>query len=250
MIGVLGGMSWESTAEYYRVLNIETAGRKGGLRSADLLVRSVDFQVMADLQAAGEWVRIGELLAEECVRLERAGADLVLMATNTMHRAFDVIEQAVSVPLVHIVDPTARALVAAGARRPILLGTTHTMTSSFWPQRLHDLTGIRPVVPDRHGMELVHGVIYDELCRGIIDDGSRRRIRDLIAGLVEREAADSLILGCTELTLLLSASDVDVPVYDTTRLHAVAALDLATELEHGGGRRTALGSRGRDRGRP
>jgi len=232
LIGVLGGMSWQSTIEYYRILNAETARRRGGLRSAELLMRSVDFQPMADLQAAGEWARIGRLLAEEGARLTQAGAQVLLLATNTMHRAFDPLARAVSVPVIHIVDPTARALAGAGRQRPILLGTIHTMRASFWPQRLRTLTGIDAVVPDDEGMRLVNSVIYDELCKGIIDDRSRRNIVTLVDTLAERDGADSVILGCTELTLLLGDTDLGVPLFDTTRLHAVAAIDLAEQLQN------------------
>ena len=224
-IGLIGGMSWESTALYYRLLNQGAAARLGGLHSADLVLASVDFAPIARLQADGRWDEAGGVLAERARQLEAAGAELLVLCTNTMHQVAPAIEAAVTVPLLHIIDVTAAAARKAGLRRLGLLATGFTMGQPFYRDRLatHDLDAI---VPDAAGRELVHRIIYDELCRGVITEDSRRRVRAVVEDLVAR-GADGIILGCTEIELLVGPADSPVPVLPTTALHAAAALDAA-----------------------
>ncbi len=224
-IGLLGGMSWESTALYYRLLNEEVATRLGGLHSADCVLASVDFAPVARLQSDGRWEEAGELLAARARELEGAGAELLVLCTNTMHKVAEQVEDAVDVPLVHIVDVTADAAHRAGAKRLGLLATAFTMEQPFYADRVRS-HGLEVVVPDAPGRELVHRIIYDELCRGIVEESSRERVRGVIRELVDR-GVDAVVLGCTEIELLIGDADSPVPVLPTTRLHALAALDLA-----------------------
>jgi len=224
-IGLLGGMSWESTALYYRLLNEGVAARLGGLHSADCVLVSVDFAAIAELQATGRWDEAGRLLADEARRLEAAGAEVLLVCSNTMHKVAAQVEAAVDIPLLHIADTTAAAAEGAGLSRVALLATAYTMEQSFLRDRL-TAHGLEVVVPDAAGRALVHRVIYEELCRGVVDDTSRRRVSDVIAELVA-DGADGVILGCTEIELLIGPDDSPVPVLPTTRIHATAALDVA-----------------------
>lgn len=228
LLGVLGGMSWTSTAEYYRLLNTIYAAHRGGLHSAPLLLHSVDFAEIAAWQQAGQWDRAAQRLAEAAQGLERAGAGALLLATNTMHKVAAQIEQAVSLPLLHIVDGTAQAIQAAGLTRVGLLATAFTMEQEFYTGRLREKFGIETLVPDDRGRAEVHRIIYDELCRNDIRAASRERYRDIMAELVAR-GAQGLILGCTEITLLVGPDDTTVPVFDTTRLHAEAAVNWLLE---------------------
>ncbi len=224
-IGLLGGMSWESTALYYQLLNRGVADRLGGLHSADLVLASVDFAPVARLQAEERWDEAGELLAGRARELQAAGADLVLLCTNTMHKVAGHIEAAVDIPLLHIIDVTAEAARRAGMTRLGLLATRFTMEQPFYRDRMasHGLDVLVPEEPERN---LVHGIIYDELCRGIVTDSSRDQVRDVIRQLVAC-GAEGVILGCTEIELLIAQSDCPVPVLPTTALHADAALDAA-----------------------
>jgi len=224
-VGLLGGMSWESTALYYRLLNEGVAARLGGLHSADCVLVSVDFAAIAELQAAGRWDEAGRVLADEARRLEAAGAEVLLVCSNTMHKVAAQVEAAVDIPLLHIADTTAAAAEGAGLSRVALLATAYTMEQSFLRDRL-TAHGLEVVVPDAAGRALVHRVIYEELCRGVVDDTSRRRVSGVIAGLVA-DGADGVILGCTEIELLIGPDDSPVPVLPTTRIHATAALDVA-----------------------
>ncbi|GAB3787508.1 aspartate/glutamate racemase family protein [Nocardioides ungokensis] len=224
-IGLLGGMSWESTALYYRLLNEGVAARLGGLHSADCVLVSVDFAAIAELQAAGRWDEAGRVLAGEARLLEAAGAEVLLVCSNTMHKVADQVEAAVDIPLLHIADTTATAAEGAGLSRVALLATAYTMEQTFLRDRL-TAHGLEVVVPDAAGRALVHRVIYEELCRGVVDDTSRRRVSDVIADLVA-DGADGVILGCTEIELLIGPDDSPVPVLPTTRIHATAALDVA-----------------------
>ncbi|CAN5402759.1 aspartate/glutamate racemase [soil metagenome] len=223
-LGILGGMSWESTSEYYRLVNRGVASRLGGLHSAQLLLRSVDFSEYARWQAAGDWDRIGMTLVKEALALEQAGADIVLLATNTMHKVAPAIEAALQVPFIHIVDPTAAALAASGVRRAALLGTRYTMESPFWIDRARNGHGVELIVPEAGDRDVVHDIIYEELCRGIVEYRSRDRYVEIIGRLAAR-GAQAVILGCTEIGLLIRPEDSPLPVLDTTALHAAAAVD-------------------------
>lgn len=225
-IGIIGGMSAESTALYYRRLNEETRRRLGGLHSAETVIWSVDFAEIADMQAQGAWAAAGRRLADAAQRLERAGADMLLLATNTMHKIADVIEAAVEVPFIHIADATAQRITAAGLKRPGLIATRYTMEQEFYVGRLRDRFGLDVQVPSAAAREAVHTIIYDELCKGIVSDESRRRYVGIAEELIA-QGADGLILGCTEVGMLLDASNVRAPVFDTTLIHADTALDLA-----------------------
>ncbi|MEQ1506583.1 MAG: aspartate/glutamate racemase family protein [Myxococcota bacterium] len=224
-MGLLGGMSWESTLLYYRRINEGVRDRLGGLHSAKLVLASVDFDAIAALQAADRWDEAGDALAREAATLERAGAAFVVLCTNTMHRVAPQIEAAITVPLLHIADPTAAAIRARGLRRVGLLGTRFTMEQAFYRDRLV-AHGLEPLVPPEADRARVHAAIYDELCRGVITAGSRDALRRIAADLVAA-GAQAVILGCTELGLALSAGDVDVPLFDTTALHADAAVERA-----------------------
>ncbi len=225
-IGLIGGMSWESSVEYYRLINEAVKERLGGLHSAQLLLYSVDFAAIERLQHGGDWDAAGAILADAARRLERGGADFLLLCTNTMHKVADAITGAVSIPFVHIADPTATAIRTAGVGTIGLLGTRFTMEQEFYRGRLEGQDGLRVLVPDAADREAVHRIIYDELCLGIISEESRAAYRAIMARLVA-QGAEGIILGCTEITLLVSAADATVPLFDTTRLHAEAAALLA-----------------------
>lgn len=224
LIGLLGGMSWESSAEYYRLLNEGVRERLGGLHSARILLSSVDFADIEELQTSGQWERAGEVLADEARRLGAGGAELILLCTNTMHKVADEIAAAVDVPLLHLADATARAVLAEGITTVGLLGTAFTMEQDFYSGRLAR-HGLSVLTPDEAGRAEVHRIIYDELCLGIVRKESRERYRDVMAGLVAR-GAQGIILGCTEIELLVGSADTTVPTFPTTALHVRAALDL------------------------
>ncbi|AHG93013.1 aspartate racemase (plasmid) [Gemmatirosa kalamazoonensis] len=221
-LGLIGGMSWESTAEYYRLLNRIVAERCGGLHSAPLLLHSFDFTGIAELQVAGDWARAGAVLADAAAGLERAGAEAIVLCANTMHHVAPAVEAAVSVPLLHIVDVTAAALARAGVRRAGLIGTRYTMELPFWRERAAERAGVDVVVPDAADRALVHRVIYEELVLGRIEPSSRAAYVDVIDRL-RAAGAEAVVLGCTEITLLIGADDSPLPVFDTTALHAAAA---------------------------
>jgi aspartate racemase len=225
-IGLIGGMSWESTAVYYRLLNELARERLGGLHSAELLLWSFDFAEIEQLQETGDWASATRRMTEAAQRLEAAGAACLLICSNTMHRMAEPVQAAISVPLIHIADATAAAIRAAGASRPLLLGTRYTMEEDFYRGRLRELHGIEVMVPDTAGRRAVHDTIYRELCLGRVEAPSRRRFLELIEQ-ARTAGADSVILGCTEVGLLISAKDTDLPVFDTTHIHARAALDFA-----------------------
>lgn len=226
-IGLLGGMSWESTAEYYRLLNVLVRERLGGLHSADLVLVSVDFAGIEAMQVEGRWDDAGRALAHAATQLEAAGAELVVLCTNTMHRVADAIEAAVSVPFLHLADATAEAAADAGFTRVGLLGTAFTMEQRFYAERL-EARGLEVVVPGAEDRAVVHRVIYDELCLGQVLAGSRAAYVAIIERLVA-QGCQAVVLGCTEIELLLSAGDSPVPLLPTTRLHAEAAVTLALE---------------------
>ncbi|GGT09454.1 MULTISPECIES: aspartate/glutamate racemase family protein [Streptomyces] len=224
-IGLIGGMSWESTAEYYRLLNEFTRDRLGGLHSARCVLYSVDFADIEQLQVQGRWAEAGDALAAAAGSLEAAGADMVLICTNTMHKVADTVAAAVSVPLLHLADATAAAVRASGLRRVGLLGTAFTMEQDFYRGRL-EAAGLGVTVPDAEGRALVHQVIYEELCRGTIREESRAAYRKVIRNLVSA-GAEGIILGCTEIELLIGPEDSPVPLFPTSRLHAEAAVAAA-----------------------
>ncbi|MEV1047777.1 aspartate/glutamate racemase family protein [Streptomyces sp. NPDC049916] len=224
-IGLVGGMSWESTAEYYRLINEHTRDRLGGLHSARCVLYSVDFAEIERLQTEGRWEEAGAVLAAAARSVESAGADLVLICTNTMHKVFDTVAAAVSVPLLHLADATADAVRAAGLERVGLLGTAFTMEQDFYRGRLAD-RGLDVRVPDAAGRAVVHEVIYGELCRGEVRAASRDAYREIIRDLVAG-GAEGVILGCTEIELLIGPEDSPVPVFPTARLHALAAVEAA-----------------------
>ena len=224
-IGLLGGMSWESSIEYERLINEGVRDRLGGTHSADLIVRSYDFARIEALQAAGEWDSAGDLLAGDAVMLERAGAEIVVLCTNTMHLLAERIETAITVPFLHLADATAMAVRSAGVRQVALLGTRYTMEHDFYAGRLRS-HGLEVIVPDEPARTMVHDVIYDELVRGVISPASKAAYLQVIDGLVSR-GAEGVIAGCTEIELLVGPDDVSIPYFPTTRIHAEAAVAAA-----------------------
>jgi aspartate racemase len=225
-IGLIGGMSWESSAEYYRIVNREMQKRLGGVHSARSLMWSVDFGEIERLQHRGEWDRLANEMKDAAIRLERGGADFVVLCTNTMHRLADAVVSAVEIPLLHIADPTAQRIKVAGFQRIGLLGTAFTMEQDFYKGRLRDHYGLDVMIPDADDRRIVHDIIYKELVIGEIRPESREAYRAVMARLIER-GAQAIILGCTEIMLLVSDRDSAVPLYDTTTIHAVAAVDHA-----------------------
>jgi len=226
MLGLIGGLSWESTAIYYRHLNELARERLGGLHSAQLLLWSFDFAPLAARQHAGDWAGAAARLTEAARALEAAGAEALLLCTNTMHRVADEVQAAVKVPLLHIVDAVAAAMAEYGVRRPALLATGFTMEQPFYRERLRLRHGIEALVPDAPGRALVHRVIYDELCRGIVRPTSKAAYLAQVEALRAR-GADGVLLGCTEVTMLIGPADVDLPVFDSTRIHAETATTWA-----------------------
>ena len=225
-IGVIGGMSWESTAVYYRLLNEEVKARLGGLHSADALLYSVDFAGIEELQREGDWDRAGEHLADAARRLQAGGAACIVLATNTMHRVAAAIEAATDLPFLHIGDATGKPIAEAGIRRVGLLATRYTMEQDFYRGRMRDRYGLDVLIPEEPQRTRVHEVIYEELCLGRIEPASRAAYRETMAELVDR-GAEAIILGCTEITLLVDASDATVPLFDSTALHVRAAVDAS-----------------------
>jgi aspartate racemase len=225
-IGVIGGMSWESTVPYYRDLNEAVKQRLGGLHSARVILYSVDFHDVARMQRDGAWDEAASLMAEAARLLEAAGAELIILATNTMHEVAPAIEKAITVPFVHIADPTAAAIKAAGLARVGLLGTRFTMERDFYRTRLEELHGIEVLIPAEDDRVEVHRVIYEELALGVISETSRAAFRDIIDRLVY-DGAEGIILGCTEIGLLVGPADSPVPLFDTGALHVRSAVDLA-----------------------
>jgi aspartate racemase len=225
---MLGGMSWESSAEYYRLANELVRERLGGLHSARLVLASVDFATIERLQVEDRWEEAGQLLGEVAVGLESAGAEVLLLCTNTMHKVADQVQAAVSVPLLHIVDVTALAVRAAGLSAVGLLGTSYTMDQDFYGDRMAR-HGVRLIVPATDDRAEVHRVIFEELCLGIVREESRRAYRDIIMRLAD-DGAEGVVLGCTEIELLITAADSPVPVFATTRLHVEAAVAASLEV--------------------
>jgi len=222
LLGIIGGLSWESTVEYYRILNEEVARRVGGSASARLLVSSVDFSFYTQRMAAGDWDEIREALVGEARRLRSGGAEGLLVATNTMHLFAPELEAASGLPLIHIADAAGAAAQAAGARKVGLMGTAYTMEKGFYRDRLERRFGIEAIVPPAPERTEVNRIIFDELCLGVFRDESKKALRDIAAGL-GAAGAEGVVLGCTELPLAMKDGDIGLPYWDTTRLHALAA---------------------------
>jgi aspartate racemase len=222
-IGMLGGMSWESSAEYYRLANVLVRERLGGLHSAKLVLHSVDFAEIERMQVEGRWDDAGKALADAASAVQAGGADFLLLCTNTMHKVFDQVQAAVDIPMIHLGDTTAHAIKNAGLTTVGLLGTGFTMDQPFYRERLES-HGLRVLLPSAEDRATVHRIIYDELCLGVVRDESRRAYQDVIARF---DGAEGVILGCTEIELLISQADVPLPVFPTTRLHVEAAVERA-----------------------
>ncbi len=225
-IGLIGGMSWESTVPYYREINLAVKEQLGGLHSARIVLYSVDFQEIERYQHAGDWAAAGHALSAVACSLEAAGADFLVLCTNTMHKVADEIQDAVDIPLLHIADPTAGKIKSAGLSRIGLLGTRFTMEQDFYKDRLRDRHGLDVLIPPADDRETVHRIIYDELCLGLVKPESRIEYRRIIAALIDR-GAQAIILGCTEISLLIGQDDAGVPLFDTTAIHAREAAGLA-----------------------
>jgi len=227
-IGLLGGMSWESSIEYYRIINENVKERLGGLHSAQSLMYSVDFAEIEKLQHAGDWEALTRAMIDSAKRLERGGADFLVICTNTMHRMAPEVSAAINIPLLHIADATADAIRNKGLDTVGLLGTRFTMEGDFYRGKLEKDHGLRVLIPTEEGRETVHRIIYDELVQGSIREDSRKAFLDVIAELQSR-GAQGVILGCTEIPLLVKQKDVSIPIFDTTSIHAQAAVDWALE---------------------
>lgn len=225
-IGMLGGMSWESTASYYKAINESVKRQLGGLHSAKICMYSVDFAEIEKLQHQGRWDETADILSKAARGIEAGGADFLLICTNTMHKVAPQIESSLSIPLLHIADATGEKLVADGISKVGLLGTRFTMEQGFYKQRITDKFDIDVIVPNGDEQTMIHDIIYHELCLGVIEDASRRQYLEVINALHQR-GAEAIILGCTEIALLVQQEDTNVPLYDTTAIHAEAAVVLA-----------------------
>lgn len=226
IIGLIGGMSWESSIEYYRIINQEVRSALGGVHSAKSVMVSLDFGEIEELQMKGDWEEATRILIRSAREVESAGADFLLICTNTMHLMAEEVQEGIDIPLLHIADATARAVKAEGLKSVGLLGTRFTMEKDFYRGRLEKKHKLRVIVPDQAGRDLVHNVIYDELVQGLIKEPSRQGYLEVIQSLV-KEGAEGIVLGCTEIGLLVKGEDVQVPVFDTMEIHARAAVDAA-----------------------
>jgi len=225
-IGLIGGMSWESSIEYYRIINQKVREALGGVHSAKSVMVSLDFGEIEELQMNGNWEEATRVMIQSAREVEKGGADFLLICTNTMHLMAEEVQAGISIPLLHIADATARAVKEQGLKSVGLLGTRFTMEEDFYRGRLEKLHKLKVVVPDQSGREFVHNVIYDELVQGVIKDPSRQGYKEVIQDL-EKEGAEGIVLGCTEIGLLVKKGDVSVPIFDTMEIHALAAVDAA-----------------------
>lgn len=225
-IGLLGGMSWESTAVYYQWINQLVREKLGGLHSAKVVMHSFNFEEIVACQKAGDWQKAADMMLDAARKLEASGADMLLICTNTMHTLAPQIQAGLNIPLLHIADVTAEALREKGVRQAALLGTLYTMEQSFFRERLQ-AHGVDMIVPDTADRQDVHDIIFDELCQGVIKESSRTRYREIMTQLTEEQGAEGIILGCTEIPLLVREEDARVPLFDTTYLHARKAVELA-----------------------
>ncbi len=225
-IGLIGGMSWESSAEYYRLINEEVRNRLGSTHSAKSLMWSMDFAEIETLQHEGNWQALSEKMCQAAVSLERGGADFIVICTNTMHKLAEQVQACLNIPLLHIADATAKEITSKNIKKVGLLGTEFTMKQDFYKVRLADKFGLEVFIPNDEDCQIVHRIIYQELVAGIIKDESRQQYRQIIQKLVDA-GAEAIILGCTEIMLLVSPADSAVPVFDTTEIHAQAAVNMA-----------------------
>ena len=226
-IGLLGGMSWESTVTYYQIVNKAVKQELGGFHSAKVLLYSVDFAEIEKCQADGDWEKSGDILSEAAENLEKAGADFIVICTNTMHKVVPQIQSRIGIPVIHIAEATAEELKHHNISRVALLGTKYTMTQDFYKEKL-EKAGISVLIPDEQGIETVNRIIYEELCLGIISETSKEKILHIIDSLA-KQGAQGVILGCTEIGLLIQQKDTDLPVFDTTQIHALKAAKLSVE---------------------
>jgi len=225
-IGLIGGMSWESSTEYYRIINQTVQERLGGLHSAQCILFSFDFQEIEHLQHQGAWEQLTELMIRAAQRLEGAGAELLIICTNTMHKMAEEVQSSVRIPLVHIADATAKAIIEKGLDKVALLGTRFTMEEDFYKKRLREKYELEVIIPSESNREVIDNVIYTELCRGILHQSSREQFKAIIEKLASN-GAQGVILGCTEIPLLIGQRDAEMPLFDTTRIHAQAAVEMA-----------------------
>jgi aspartate racemase len=226
IIGLIGGMSCESTAEYYRIINEAVRERLGGLHSAKIVMYSVEFEEVGELQREGRWREATSLMVDAAKRVEKAGADFVLICTNTMHKMAEDVAASINIPLLHIVDATAEKIISYGFKKVGLLGSTFTMEEDFCKGRLKEKYGLDVVIPGEADRQLVHNVIFEQLCQGEMKDSSREQIKTIMQKLIDN-GAQGIILGCTELPLLIKGKDCSVPLFDTTAIHAKAAVEYA-----------------------
>jgi len=227
-IGMIGGMSWESSLEYYRILNEQIKEKLGGLHSAQCLMHSVDFGPIAQLQHDNNWVELTQIMVETGQKLEKGGADFIIICTNTMHKMAEEVKACVSIPLIHIADATAEEIKKQGLKKVALLGTRFTMEQDFYKGRLAEKHGLNVLTPDDTDMDIIHRIIYNELCLGTILEDSKKEYLRIIGKLID-QGAEGIILGCTEIPLLVKQEDVSVPILDTTQLHAEAAVEFAVK---------------------
>ena len=220
-IGLIGGMSWESTVTYYKIINETVKERLGGLHSAKCILYSVDFQEIEECQANGNWEKSGEILGEAANNLEKAGADFIVICTNTMHKVVNQIKEKISIPILHIAEMTAEKILEKGLKNIALLGTKYTMEQDFYKSKLIE-KGINVIIPDKNDIEIINEVIYDELCLGIINSNSKKKFLEIVDKL-RNKGAEGIILGCTEIGLLIKNEDTDVPLFDTAIIHAEQA---------------------------
>ena len=220
-IGLIGGMSWESTATYYKIINETVKEKLGGLHSAKCILYSVDFQEIEECQANGNWEKSGEILGEAAYNLEKAGADFIVICTNTMHKVVNQIKEKISIPILHIAEMTAEKILEKGLKNIALLGTKYTMEQDFYKSKLIE-KGINVIIPDKNDIEIINKVIYDELCLGIINSNSKKKFLEIVDKL-RSKGAEGIILGCTEIGLLIKNKDTDVPLFDTAIIHAEQA---------------------------
>lgn len=225
-IGLLGGMSWESTSVYYKRINEEVRRRQGGLISADLAMISLNFDEVVQLQKKGDWNSAASMLSEAALELQASGAQAIVICTNTMHKLFDEVQSSVSIPVLHIADTVGSAIKERGRRRPLLLATRYTMEQAFYRDRIADRYGLDIFVPGKEDRDFVHDVIFDEICQGVLSEESRKGYVDIIARGIDA-GADSVIFGCTEIGLLVSQNEISLPAFDSTILHADAAVGFA-----------------------